>query len=254
MDGGRAGNGNSRCGVDLFDPRAVFDAVDLAGVLANGVLGGAVARQLRMDPVGFLVLALTSALGGGVLRDTLLQAGPPVALTNPAYLFTAIAGAVIAYAIELKGKWANRFLIVIDAFALGCWAATGTAKALGLGLEWLPAILIGVVTAVGGGMIRDIVVGRVPAIFGGNTLYATGALVAAVEMAILYDLGLQNVGMGVAIGTCAVLCTVARRRGWRLPGPGEFSVRLSRRPRTEDRKSSGQGWPRPKFWKPRLRR
>ncbi|MCC3289901.1 MULTISPECIES: trimeric intracellular cation channel family protein [unclassified Arthrobacter] len=240
--------------MDLFDPRAVFDAVDLAGVLANGVLGGAVARQLRMDPVGFLVLALTSALGGGVLRDTLLQAGPPVALTNPAYLFTAIAGAVIAYAIELKGKWANRFLIVIDAFALGCWAATGTAKALGLGLEWLPAILIGVVTAVGGGMIRDIVVGRVPAIFGGNTLYATGALVAAVEMAILYDLGLQNVGMGVAIGTCAVLCTVARRRGWRLPGPGEFSVRLSRRPRTEDRKSSGQGWPRPKFWKPRLRR
>nr|WP_231703497.1 trimeric intracellular cation channel family protein [Arthrobacter sp. zg-Y179] len=254
MDGGRTGNGNSRCGVDLFDPRAVFDVVDLAGVLANGVLGGAVARQLRMDPVGFLVLALTSALGGGVLRDTLLQAGPPVALTNPAYLFTAIAGAVIAYAIELKGKWANRFLIVIDAFALGCWAATGTAKALGLGLDWLPAILIGVVTAVGGGMIRDIVVGRVPAIFGGNTLYATGALVAAVEMAILYDLGLQNVGMGVAIGTCAVLCTVARRRGWRLPGPGEFSVRLSRRPRTEDRRSSGQGWPRPKFWKSRLRR
>ncbi|MCC9173725.1 trimeric intracellular cation channel family protein [Arthrobacter sp. zg-Y179] len=240
--------------MDLFDPRAVFDVVDLAGVLANGVLGGAVARQLRMDPVGFLVLALTSALGGGVLRDTLLQAGPPVALTNPAYLFTAIAGAVIAYAIELKGKWANRFLIVIDAFALGCWAATGTAKALGLGLDWLPAILIGVVTAVGGGMIRDIVVGRVPAIFGGNTLYATGALVAAVEMAILYDLGLQNVGMGVAIGTCAVLCTVARRRGWRLPGPGEFSVRLSRRPRTEDRRSSGQGWPRPKFWKSRLRR
>nr|WP_304661412.1 trimeric intracellular cation channel family protein [Arthrobacter sp. zg-Y238] len=254
MDGGRTDNGNSRCGVDLFDPGAVFDVVDLAGVLANGVLGGAVARQLRMDPVGFLVLALTSALGGGVLRDTLLQAGPPVALTNPAYLFTAIAGAVIAYAIELKGKWANRFLIVIDAFALGCWAATGTAKALGLGLEWLPAILIGVVTAVGGGMIRDIVVGRVPAIFGGNTLYATGALVAAVEMAILYDLGLQNVGMGVAIGTCAVLCTVARRRGWRLPGPGEFSVRLSRRPRTEDRRSSGQGWPRPKFWKTRTRR
>ncbi|MCQ1945974.1 trimeric intracellular cation channel family protein [Arthrobacter sp. zg-Y1116] len=249
MNGGRTGNGNSRSGVDLFDPRVVFDAVDLAGVLANGVLGGAVARQLRMDPVGFLVLALTSALGGGVLRDTLLQAGTPVALTNPAYLFAAIAGAVIAYAIELKGKWANRFLIVIDAFALGCWAATGTAKALGLGLEWLPAILIGVVTAVGGGMIRDIVVGRVPAIFGGNTLYATGALVAAVEMVILYQLGLQNVGMGVAIGTCAVLCTVARRRGWRLPGPGEFSVRLSRRPRTEDRRSSGQGWPRPKFWK-----
>ena len=243
--------------MDIFDPEAVFRFVDLAGVLANGVLGGAVARQLRMDPVGFVVLALTSALGGGVLRDTLLQAGTPVALADPAYLLTAIAGAFIAYLIELKGKWANRFLIVIDAFALGCWAATGTAKALAVDLEWLPAILIGVATAVGGGMISDIVVGQVPAIFGGNTLYATGALVAAVEMVILYNLGLQNVGMGVAIVSAAVLCTVARRRGWRLPGPGELSVRLPRRTRRGAGDDGGngsgssrrreQGWPRPRF-------
>ena len=258
MDGGNTAHGSGRSGVNLFDPGAVFDVVDLAGVLANGVLGGAVARQLRMDPVGFIVLALSSALGGGVLRDTLLQAGQPVALTNPAYLYTAIAGAVIAYAIELKGKWANRFLIVTDAFALGCWAATGTAKALATGLEWLPAILIGCVTAVGGGMIRDIVVGRVPAIFGGNTLYATGALVAAVEMVVLYNMGMQNVGMGVAIGSCAVLCIMARRRGWRLPGPGEFSVRLPRRTRPADRlgdkTGDRAGWPRPKLRKPRFRR
>ncbi len=249
--------------MEFFDPEAVFRVVDLAGVLANGVLGGAVARQLRMDPVGFLVLALTSALGGGVLRDTLLQGGTPVALTDPAYLLAAIAGAFIAYLIELKGKWANRFLIVIDAFALGCWAATGTSKALGFGLEWLPAILIGVATAVGGGMIRDIAVGRVPAIFGGNTLYATGALVAAIEMAVLYRLGLPNVGMGVAIVSAAVICTVARRRGWRLPGPGELSVRLPRRTRHKADGAEGtgtvlrrkeQGWPRPRFNRlPKLR-
>ncbi|MBP3042360.1 trimeric intracellular cation channel family protein [Arthrobacter jiangjiafuii] len=244
-----------------FDPEAVFNVVDLAGVLANGVIGGAVARQLRMDPVGFLVLALTSALGGGVLRDTLLQAGTPVALTNPAYLLAAIAGAFVAYLIELKGKWANRFLIVIDALALGCWAATGTSKALTVGLDWLPAILIGVATAVGGGMIRDVVVGRVPAIFGGNTLYATGALIAAVEMAVLHRVGLPNVGMGVAIVTAAVVCTVARRRGWKLPAPGEWSVRLGRRPRPAGPGANGsagrrsgakkeqQGWPRPRFGK-----
>ncbi|MCC9197109.1 trimeric intracellular cation channel family protein [Arthrobacter sp. zg-Y820] len=248
--------------MENFDPGAVFDVVDLAGVLANGVLGGAVARQLRMDPIGFLVLALTSALGGGVLRDTLLQVGTPVALTNPAYLIVAIAGAFIAYLIELRGKWANRFLIVIDAFALGCWAATGTSKALAVDLEWLPAILIGMATAVGGGMIRDIVVGRVPAIFGGNTLYATGALIASVEMVILYHLGLPNLGMGMAIVTAAVVCTVARRRGWRLPAPGEWSVRLTRRPRgagsvvgdlpgeaagRRGGRKKEQGWPRPRF-------
>lgn len=236
--------------MEIFDPGVVFSVVDLAGVLANGVIGGAVARQLRMDPVGFVVLALTSALGGGVLRDTLLQAGTPVALTNPAYLLAAIAGAFIAYLIELKGKWANRFLIAIDAVALGCWAATGTSKALAVQLEWLPAILIGVATAVGGGMIRDVVVGRVPAIFGGNTLYATGALVASAEMVVLYSLGMPNLGMGVAIVTAAVICIAARRRGWRLPAPGEWSVRLTRRQRTdavpEDRKKE-QGWPRPSF-------
>lgn len=240
--------------MEILDPEAVFRVVDLAGVLANGVLGGAVARQLRMDPVGFVVLALTSALGGGVLRDTLLQAGTPVALTDPAYLLAAIAGAFIAYLIELKGKWANRFLIIIDSFALGCWSATGTSKALGFGLEWLPAILIGVATAVGGGMIRDIAVGRVPAIFGGNTLYATGALIAAIEMAVLYSLGLRNLGMAVAIVSAAVICTMARRRGWRLPGPGELSLRFPRLPRNRpaDAGETGtrrkeQGWPRPRF-------
>ncbi|MBD4567083.1 trimeric intracellular cation channel family protein, partial [Xanthomonas citri pv. citri] len=73
------------------------DLVDLLGVLTNGILGGVVARQLRMDLVGFVVLAIVSGLGGGMLRDTLLQQGFPVALTNPAYLTSALAGALIAY-------------------------------------------------------------------------------------------------------------------------------------------------------------
>ena len=104
--------------------------------------------------------------------------------------------------------------------------------------------------------------GRVPAIFGGNTLYATGALIAAIEMAVLYHLGLRNVGMAVAIVSAAVICTVARRRGWRLPGPGELSVRLPRRQRSKPA-APGEpgtgarrepGWPRPRFNRiPRLR-
>ncbi|MFI7483144.1 trimeric intracellular cation channel family protein [Kocuria sp. M1R5S2] len=211
-----------------------FEVVDLLGVLTNGILGGAVARQFKMDPVGFLVLAIASGLGGGMLRDTLLQAGFPVALTNPAYLGTAIAGATIAFFMQLQGRWATRVLIVADALAMGCWAATGTGKALDVGLTWLPAVMIGVITAVGGGMIRDIAVGRVPMIFGGNTLYATGAVIGSAEMAVLHGLDRPNWGMATAIVTAATITVVARRRGWRLPGPGEWNVRLPK-----------PDWPRP---------
>lgn len=214
-----------------LEPSAFFSVVDLIGVLGNGILGGVVARQMKMDLIGFLVLALLSGLGGGMLRDTLLQVGPPVALTNPAYLITVVIAAVIAYFLQLEGKWAHRALTLADALSLGCWAATGTAKALGVGLGWMPAILLGVMTAVGGGMIRDVVVGRIPIIFGGNTLYATGALVGSVEMVVFHALGLPNWGMTAAIVTAGTLSVVARRLGWRLPGPSAITLRWPAPPR-----------------------
>ena len=207
-----------------FEATAVFDTVDLVGVLANGLLGGAVARQLRFDPIGFLVLAVLSALGGGMMRDTLLQHGFPVALSNPAYLLIAMVGAAVAFVVRLDGVWATRVLLVADSLSLGCWSATGTAKALGVGLGWLPAILLGLLTAVGGGMVRDIAVGRLPAIFGGNTLYATGALIGSAEMALLYPLGLGTLGFALAIVTGSAVSLIARRRGWRLPEPVELRL------------------------------
>nr|WP_314316216.1 TRIC cation channel family protein [Kocuria rhizophila] len=217
-----------------LEAEAVFDVVDLLGVLTNGILGGVVARQLRMDLVGFVVLAIVSGLGGGMLRDTLLQQGFPVALTNPAYLTTALAGALVAYLMVFGSKWTFRALFVADCLSVGCWAATGTVKALGAGLAWPPAILLGVVTAVGGGMIRDIAVGRLPAIFGGNTLYATSALLASGLMALLSVLGHPTWGMAGAIVLSAVLSVSARRFGWRLPGPANLSPgalkRLRHRP------------------------
>ena len=142
-------------------PTLIFQAVDLAGVLANGVLGGLLARRLGFDPVGFVVLALISGLGGGVLRDLLLLV-PPVALHNPAYLGVALAGAAIAFLVDLRGTLTHRGLVVADALALGAWAATGATKALAQDLPLLSAILLGLVTAVGGGMIRDLVVREIP--------------------------------------------------------------------------------------------
>ncbi|MEO7005722.1 MAG: trimeric intracellular cation channel family protein [Terrimesophilobacter sp.] len=198
--------------------------VDLAGVFANAILGGIAARSARLDVVGFLILAIMSGLGGGMIRDTLLQHGTPVALTDPAYLICAFAGGAVAFFLPLSGTLSRRSLVLLDALAVGCWAAAGAQKTLDVGLWWLPAVMLGVITAVGGGMVRDIMLLKVPMIFGGNTLYATSALVASIEMVVLSLLGFQAVGSAAAILSGALLSLLARRYGWILPTGLELRI------------------------------
>jgi uncharacterized membrane protein YeiH len=191
--------------------------LDLTGAFANALLGGAVARRHGFDPVGFAALAIVSGLGGGIIRDTLLQRGTPVALTNYAYLTTALIGAAVAFAVRFEGRVWDRLFPLVDALALGCWAAVGAQKTLTLGLGWLPAILLGTVTAVGGGAVRDIAVGSIPTIFGGNTLYATCAVIASGTLVLVQFWGYPQAGLLVSTGVGAALCLLARWRGWILP-------------------------------------
>ncbi|UFU03700.1 TRIC cation channel family protein [Ruania suaedae] len=200
-----------------MDPDALIRWLDLTGVLFNAILGGVVARAHRLDPIGFAVLAILSGLGGGMIRDTLLQAGPPVALTDNAYVLTALAGAVIAFAVRLEGRIWDRAFPPIDALALGLWAAVGAQKALAVGLGPLAAVMLGVVTAVGGGFVRDVVMRQVPRILGRSTLYATCALAAAVLATAVTLLGASTVGGLAGAGLGAVLCLLAQWRGWVLP-------------------------------------
>nr|WP_297428085.1 trimeric intracellular cation channel family protein [uncultured Actinotalea sp.] len=208
-------------------------ALDLVGVFLNGVLGGTIARQRRFDLVGFAILAIVSALGGGILRDTLLQQGPPVALTDPWYLATALCGAVVAFVVRLEGRWWTRTYFVGDSLVLGCWAAVGAGRALEAELGVLPAVLLGVTTAVGGGMIRDVVVGQVPAVFGGNTLYATSAVIACLVLIPLHEAGFETAGVYASIAVGAGLSLLARRRRWTLPDAD--AVRLRPLPRLRPR-------------------
>lgn len=209
--------------MDGFAVMELFRVLDLTGVFANAVLGGVIARRERLDPVGFMVLAVLSGLGGGMIRDTLLQAGPPIALTDLAYLVTALAGAAFAYLLHVEGKIWERVWPVLDAVALGCWAAAGASRTLGVGLGWLPAILLGTITAVGGGAVRDMVLRRVPAVLGGNTLYATCAALASAALVILSRLGHPSAGMITALVIGGGLCLVARWRGWILPSADAWS-------------------------------
>lgn len=207
----------------------LFRAIDLLGVLLNGILGGRLARQKGFDAVGFAVLAIMSALAGGMVRDTLLQIGPPVALTDPFYLGTALVGAAIAMLWKFDSRPWRIALVIADGMVLGCWAATGTQKTLAAGFGMIPAIMLGIITAVGGGMIRDIAAGNVPQVFGGNNLYATPAFVSATIMAVLYTQGYVMLGMLVATVVGTAFTALSHWRGWQLPQHTDWTLTLTAR-------------------------
>ncbi|MEJ4112789.1 trimeric intracellular cation channel family protein [Corynebacterium kroppenstedtii] len=206
-----------------MDIVSVYRIIDLTGVFLNGILGGAIARRRQFDAIGFGLLAILSGLGGGLLRDTLLQKGLPAALKEPMYLGVALAGGLVAMTVSLEREQWNKILKIGDGIVLGVWSVTGTIKALDAGLMWPSAILLGMITAVGGGMIRDVTIGVVPAIFGGNTLYATSALLGSGVMVLFNGLGLQTVGMVVSASCASMLSIVAYFRGWGLPNNPDWA-------------------------------
>lgn len=208
----------------------VLRVTDLSGVLANALLGGVLARSRGFDLVGFAVLAVVSGLGGGIIRDILLQKGTPVALVDHTYVLTALVGAAVAFLVPIRGRAWEQTFPVLDALALGCWAAAGAQKSLSLGLEWPAAIALGAITAAGGGVVRDVLLRQVPAVFGGNTLYVTPALLAAATMVVFHAAGQVTAGLLVATGVGAGLTLLSHHQGWRLPAPPTWSgpVRFGR--------------------------
>ena len=201
--------------------------LDLVGVFVMGVAAGAIASRLNFDAVGFAVIGIVAGLGGGLVRDLILDYGTPAAFDGPWYLTCALAGAAFSFFIHAEGAWWRRLVTVLDITAMGLWAATGTAKSLGYGLDVLPAILLGVTSAVGGGVIRDVLVGRIPQIFGGGPLYATGALVTAVLTWLVLALGLPSPTVLIAVAVGALLAGVAAWRRWSLPAHQEWQVTMS---------------------------
>lgn len=212
---------------------SIYSALDLIGVVLNGLIGGTIARQKGFDIVGFCFLALFSALGGGMLRDTLMQKGTPAAIADPSYMAMAILGGVIALLVHLKGKMWELVRVHGDAIILGVWSVTGSTKALAYGMPWGSAIFMGVLTAFGGGMIRDIASGSVPSVFGGNTLYATPALVSSTVMVAFHHLGHDAIGMVAATTIGASFAILAYWRGWVLPTNPDWEIFRRKKPKEE---------------------
>lgn len=161
----------------------IFSLVDFLGVFF-GALGGALAAvrdtRYKYDLVGVTGLAIVSALGGGITRDLILQRGAPLAFADARYLMTALAGAVLGMLFARQaGRNTERIIVFMDAVAIGLFAVAGSTRAIHSGLTWLPALLLGVTTAVGGGSLRDVLSGRTPRIFERGEFYAIPATLGA---------------------------------------------------------------------------
>ena len=199
----------------MFDPDVIFSVVDLFGVFVGALTGTLVARKHRYDITGLWGLALVSGLGGGLIRDVCLQAGPPLALTEPLYLpmvlLATIAGALFGGRFDRLRKT----ILVADAIALGSFAVAGSLRTFDSGLSIWSAVLLGVVTAVGGGVIRDILTGDTPMVFRHGELYALAALGACIVVVFCRELGSpRSLTVLCGIGTGVVLRLGSVRFGW----------------------------------------
>lgn len=199
--------------------------LDLLGIFVFAISGALVAVRKDLDLFGVLVLAGTTGLGGGFLRDVLIGAVPPASLADWRYLLVPAGAGLITFAYHPTFGRMERLVAVFDAFGLSLFCVSGAVKALDYGLGPVPAALMGMVTGIGGGIARDLLAARVPVIFRGQ-LYATPALAgAALAVAgVRADLPVVPVA-ALAASVCLVWRLLAMWRDWQAPKPaGSASV------------------------------
>jgi len=188
-------------------------ALDLLGTVTFALNGALTAtRRVRLDIVGVLALGVVTAIGGGLVRDVLLGATPPAALEHWYYLAAAGAGAMAAWAIARPPRALHRVIVVLDAIGLSVFAVAGAHKAMELGLQPVAAIIMGAITAVGGGTLRDVLVGDVPSVLT-SELYAIPALVGA-AVAVVAGGVTHHTAPAAVVG--AALCFAIRLVGVRF--------------------------------------
>lgn len=203
------------------DPSLLL-VLDLVGTFAFALNGALVAmRAANVDIVGVVTLGLITGVGGGIIRDVLLGATPPATFVDWRYLAVATVGGLLAF---LFSRGLSRFtgpIDVLDAAGLSLFAVAGAVKALELGAGPVQAIILGTVTGVGGGTVRDVLVGRVPSVLTGG-MYAIPAAVGA-SVAVLGsggDLtGVDGVPAVLGAVVCFAIRTASLRYGWDAPRP-----------------------------------
>lgn len=167
----------------MIHAEAVLLVLDLVGVFVFAVSGALLAVQHRLDVFGVVILATAAAIGGGLARDVLLGVLPPAALTDSRYLLVPLVAAGVVFVAHPEVARLAGPVRVFDAAGLALFTVAGTLKALDAGLGPFPACALGVLTGVGGGVLRDVLVREVPAVLV-REVYAVAALAGAVVVAV----------------------------------------------------------------------
>ncbi|MEV6561163.1 trimeric intracellular cation channel family protein [Nocardia sp. NPDC051756] len=197
---------------------AAQHAGELFGVFAFASSGALLAVRRDFDIFGIVVLACATALGGGIIRDLLIGRTPPAAFVDLSYLWTAVLAAAVIFFWHPSRRLTRGPLEVADAFGLGLFCVTGTVIAYSRGLGAPSAALLGLVTAIGGGVIRDLLGGQTPNVLRPDQIYAVPALAGAVATATLLHFGVYQAWTGAlaALGAIAFRL-LALRFGWHAP-------------------------------------
>ena len=201
----------------------LFVAFEILGTIAFAVSGAVVAISKKMDIFGVAILGMTTAVGGGILRDLILGITPPAAFQSPGYALTSIAVSMLVFLppvrrlLHWNEKLYDTALLLFDAIGLGIFTVIGVQTAyIATGeLNAFLAIFVGVVTGCGGGVMRDVFAGSPPYIFVMH-FYATASLLGAVACLLLWTIG-QMPAMLIGAAVTLTLRLLAAHYRWSLP-------------------------------------
>jgi uncharacterized membrane protein YeiH len=193
--------------------------LELIGLFAFGISGALMAIRLDFDAVGIAILAVLTAVGGGILRDLVLGDTPPPAFTQWEYLVVPLAAAAVTFVAHPELERLTRTLLVFDAAGLGLFCVSGTLKALDCGVGPVGAVTLGVTTAVGGGLLRDVIARQTPALVRADSeLYAVAALAGAVGVTIAWERNAYEPTLGAVVAAAVFgIRGFALHRHWRGP-------------------------------------
>jgi uncharacterized membrane protein YeiH len=201
-----------------FENDRILFAADMAGTLLFAVEGATAGIAGNLDLLGLMVLAFATALGGGIVRDILIGDVPPASLRDWRYAALAFSGAILVFFLhQFVQKIPEGVIMVLDAAGLSFFAIAGTQKALLHKLHPFIAVLLGTITAVGGGTIRDLFLARTPRVLEAD-VYATAALLGSIVMILV---GKTRLAPALAAFTggavCFLLRVVSVWQHWNLP-------------------------------------
>jgi uncharacterized membrane protein YeiH len=191
--------------------------LDLVGTFVFALSGATAGVKRRVDVFGMLVLSFTAANVGGIMRDVLIGAVPPAAFSDWRYLAVSMLAGVITFYRYADIDRLQSPVLMFDAVGLAFFAVSGAQKALVYGLSPVMAVLLGMLTGIGGGMVRDVLLAEIPTVLRAD-IYATAALAGAGVVVVGHLLQLPSVPVTIAgAALCFGLRMVALRRDWQLP-------------------------------------